>query len=201
MGLTFVSGWAGFPALFPHLPPGARFLAPFAGQDEAAVLAGLEPGGDALVAWSMGAHLVLRHRAVILPRFARVVLAAGFLRFTDFTPARVLRLMRRGLLADPAAVVRAFHDKCGVTPAPMPDGVAAEELAAGLDFLAVSAADPAPVSGCGAGHVLLVHGLDDAVVPPEAAQRCLEALPGARLEILRNGHFLPLPLLLEWAGV
>ncbi len=195
MSLTVVSGWAGFPALFPDLPAGTRLLTPFAGLDEAAVLAGLDPGGDELLAWSTGAHLVLKHRHALLPRFGRILLAAPFLRFADCAPQRVVRLMRRGLLADPAGVVRAFHEKCGAVPAPIPAGVRVEELAAGLDFLLESeAAEEPPVP---AAHLVVVHGLADAVVPLAAARRCLAALPGAALRLADGGHFLPGAVLLE----
>lgn len=198
MGLTFVSGWAGFPALFPDFPGGARFLAPVAGLDEAGVLAALERGGDFLLAWSTGAHLVLKHRALVLPRYERVVLAAPFLSFTGFTPARVLRLMRRALAADPTGTVAAFHAKCGAAPVPVPGDVAPAELDAGLAFLAESATDAAP--RVPADHVLVLHGADDAIVPAEAVRRCLEALPGARFLTLEGGHFVPLSVLLEAAG-
>ncbi|MES9996185.1 alpha/beta hydrolase [Desulfovibrio aminophilus] len=198
MDLTFVSGWAGFPALFPDFPGRARFLAPFAGLDEAGVLVTLERGGEALLAWSTGAHLVLKHRALVLPRYERVVLAAPFLSFTGFTPARVLRLMRRALAADPAGTVATFHATCGTAPAPIPGDVTPAELDAGLAFLAESSADPAP--GVPAAHVLVLHGADDAIVPAEAARSCLEALPGARFLALEGGHFVSLSVLLEAAG-
>ncbi|MCM0756543.1 alpha/beta hydrolase [Desulfovibrio aminophilus] len=197
MDLTFVSGWAGFPALFPDVPGDARFLAPFAGLDEAGVLAGLERGGDLLLAWSTGAHIALKHRERILPRYGRVVLAAPFLHFSSFTPARVLRLMRRALAADPVGTVAAFHAKCGAAPTPLPGDVAPAELDAGLAFLAESSADPAP--GVPAAHVLVLHGADDAIVPAEAARSCLEALPGARFLALEGGHFLLFSVLLEAA--
>lgn len=195
MDLTFVSGWAGFPALFPDLPDGTLFLAPFAGRGEAEILAALEPGGDALLACSTGAHLALKHRRTLFPRFARIVLAAPFLRFADCVPDRVVRLMRRGLLADPAKVVRAFHEKCGARPEPLPVGAGADELEAGLDFLLESQADERPDTE--AGHVLLVRGADDALVPEAAVRRCLPALPGASFRTLPGGHFLPGAALLE----
>lgn len=194
MSLAFVSGWGGFPALFPDLPAGTRFLTPFAGHGEAEILAALEPGGDALLAWSTGAHLAFKHRRSLFPRFGRIILAAPFLRFSDCVPDRVVRLMRRGLLADPAAVVRAFHEKCGAAPQPIPGDVSAEELATGLDFLLESVADEEPDQDA---DVLLVRGTDDALVPESALRRCLAALPGATFRSLPGGHFLPGTALLE----
>jgi pimeloyl-ACP methyl ester carboxylesterase len=195
MDLSFVSGWAGFPALFPDLPAETLFLTPFAGHSEADILAALAPGGDALLAWSTGAHLALKHRRALFPRFGRVVLAAPFLRFAHCVPDRVVRLMRRGLLADTAGVVRAFHEKCGVAPRPIPAGVTAEDLAAGLDFLLESEAGGRPDQE--AAHVLLVRGADDALVPESAVRACLAALPGAECRTLPGGHFLAGAALLE----
>ncbi len=65
-----------------------------------------------LLAWSTGAHLVLKHRAALFPLFSRLILAAPFLSFTDHVPAAKVKLMIRGLKRDPEAVVRDFHALC-----------------------------------------------------------------------------------------
>ena len=207
----FVSGWAGFPQLFPDLfterPPGApgrcRFVLPFvhrvggsaadlsaAPTDEAAVLATILTAPEpVLAAWSTGAHMVLRRAADILPRFERVVLFAPFLRFTDHVAPRVLRLMQRGFRNDPAKVVADFHVACDAPPAVFDAAsllpALAGDLARGLEYLGESVADFEPLD---APHVIIVHGAADAIVPPAASRKVAERLRGARLVETPGGH-------------
>ncbi len=195
MNLTFVTGWAGYPEQFPEISRRATVFTPFTVHGEDEILSALAAGRGTLLAWSTGAHMVLKHFAAILPRFDRIVLAAPFLRFTDHVPERLLARMIRGMERDPEKTLAAFYANCGeeAPPASRPEHAAA--LLAGLEYLRVSkAALPEPLE---AGQVVLIHGIEDRIVPPAASDALLPRLPGARQYLADCGHKIPEVLLLE----
>ncbi|WP_147822525.1 alpha/beta fold hydrolase [Salidesulfovibrio onnuriiensis] len=188
MSLTFVSGWAGYPELYPGLAKRAEFLLPFVGMDERTIVRQLQRGGDTLMAWSTGAHMVLKYWRAIEPHFGRIVLAAPFLDFTSFTPERVVRLMLRQFGKDPGAVLHQFLKNCGCPRTVACDPAHAEPLAQGLRYLLESRAHPAHSGG---HKVVLVHGQHDRIVAPEASEDILQHLHGARFLALPCGHWIP----------
>lgn len=154
-GLLFLSGWAGYPELFPRLAPAlvraGTFLQPFAPDPEEAVLArlvalarGAGPGAGrrpSLVAWSTGGHLALKHRRALFPLFSRIVLASAFPRFTDHVPPARVKAMIRGLRRDPAATLAEFYALCALATDP-------EVADPGTEVAdpALEAADPTPAA-------------------------------------------------------
>jgi alpha-beta hydrolase superfamily lysophospholipase len=260
----FLSGWSGYPELFPALAPplvaAGRFLVPFGPEGEEETVARLaalardlgparasdpdtqdrliEPNGPdeaepdpaqkqqrppigrqnarpLLLAWSTGAHLVLKHRAALFPLFSRLILAAPFLSFTDHVPAAKVKLMIRGLKRDPEAVLRDFHALCrargeqpgtsqneekntkiGDGPASfVPDHVPA--LIQGLEFLLESRvpAPGLPFAGVKGPDIVLVRGDGDAVVPAQACRDSAALLAAEgflpRVLVGLHGHLPP----------
>lgn len=195
MRLTFAAGWAGYPEQFPEISRKASVWTPFTRHGEEEILSALAAGEGRLLAWSTGAHMVLKNLGAILPRYERIVLAAPFLRFTDHVPERLLARMIRGMERDPAGTLAAFYANCGeeAPPSFRPDD--AQALLAGLEYLRVSEA-VLPES-LEAGHVVLIHGSKDRIVPFAASEELHSRLPGARLHAVASGHKIAENLLLE----
>lgn len=198
-GVVFVSGWAGYPALMPRVAEIARFITPFAGEDcgEDAVLRAMLEGGDVLAAWSTGAHMALKHRAEVFPRYGRVLLFAPFLDFCAHVDPEVLRTMRRTLLAEgPVRTVRAFWRNCGLRGVdfepPLGHGVT---LAAGLDYLLGSRVRLSPDED--GSRVRILHGAGDRVVPVAIGGEIASLLAGAWRSIMDFGHCPPEGLILD----
>ncbi|ACV68338.1 alpha/beta fold hydrolase [Desulfohalobium retbaense] len=192
----FLSGWAGPPGLFPDLASEVYFLQPFIDGPEETIIPSLS-GGPLLLAWSTGAHMVLKHTTTIFPLFAHIVLIAPFLAFTDGFPPRLLRRMQQGLAANQAATLAQFYRNCGIrqTAALVRQSPASqtETLYAGLDYLLRSQApDQHRVPH---GHVCLVLPQQDRIVPPKAAERVRRALPRASVRRPETGHYVPEPIL------
>lgn len=181
----FVHGWAGTPRLWN--PVRADLCARGVAAADMVTEVPLEGTGRPLIGigHSLGAAWLLTHG----PTLAGFVAINGFTRFT-FTPdfpagthPRILKQMRRRLLADPSAVLGDFHARAGLPlPNDLPD---VETLAAGLDLLG-SIDARAAFADLSVPHVALCGG-DDLIVPPEQSRDSFPdpvMVPGA-------GHALP----------
>lgn len=194
MNLTFVSGWAGYPQLYPTLAGQGTFILPFVDGSERAIVRQLGLGGDVLVAWSLGAHMVLKYWRAIEPHFGRIILAASFLDFTVFIPENVLPDMTSRFGMYPEGVVREYLDLCGC-PRKAPFMAGDEKpLAEGLGYLMQSRAHPVHSGG---HKVTLVHGQFDRIIPPEGSEDVLQHLSGAQFLALPCGHWIPEQNLLD----
>lgn len=149
MRIAWIGGWGIAPEeLRPlavaHAPDAEHVLyVPVMGAPE------LTSGCDALVAWSLGAHLALEaaSRGVRLP--SKTMLIAPFTSFCREHGAcgkvseTQVRYLRRWMESDPAAALADFRSRAGLPPADSPGlPYPSDELLAGLDVLA----QPAGVS-------------------------------------------------------
>ncbi len=187
---AFVSGWAGYPALYPRLAELLDFFTPFSDGGEQALAERLT-GGEVLAAWSTGAHMVLRLRETLLPRYRKVVLAAPFVCFYDYVPKETVRAMLDAVRAEgPRRTVRAFWRNCGLTGAlpevPRDDAPA---LAAGLEYLLTSRAVLA--LGEDGAKVRVLHGGSDRIVPLAASSHVAGLLSGSWRSLIDAGHYVP----------
>ncbi len=189
MQLTFISGWAGFPQLYPQLSAGSCFVTPFFQHTGDDVREAIVAGGDTLVGWSTGAHLILSHLEQAQRAFSRIILVAPFLAFSDSVSPRVLKRMKLRLKQDPENTVSDFWQLCGLkSSCPQLDARQVGQLAAGLDFLASSAIiSPLPV----AQNLTLVHCSKDQVVSETAFAAVAEALPAAEMRKVATPHLVP----------
>ena len=215
--------WAGLRAQFDpgwsiHAPdlPGHGSAAP-AGPTLAAwadALLPAIPDGAIVVGWSLGAMLAL-HLAECAPqKVARLALIGATPRFvqgqdwTDALPADTLADFRRGFDLDPAATQRRF-----VALQSLGDASRRDVSAALTDALTPCDAGHLPALATGLVHlaetdqrelirrirqpVRLLHGSDDRLMPVAAAEWLADALPHARLTVLKQcGHapFLSRPV-------
>lgn len=193
--VAFVSGWAGYPELFPRLSELVEFITPFADGSEDEIVARLAEGGDVLAAWSTGAHLVLKHRAELLSRWRRVLLFSPFMNFCVHVDRAVVAKMAEAVRGEgPARTVRAFWRNCGAPKTEFTHEDDAPALAAGLDYLMQSSTVLDPEES--GRNVRIVHGADDAIVPVSAGSDVASLLRGAWISIMAHGHYPPEDLLL-----
>lgn len=167
------------------------------------------PRDQALVVrggWSLGGLRALHEVVAGHSPATHLVLLAGTARFCAGAdgwpglPEANLRALQRQFARDPREALVGFHRLCAGPNAPaelihertgISLNMGTETLAAGLHTLATLDLRDA-LAKCRI-PVLIVHGMRDAVIPVEAAERMLEALPLAKLvRHVQAGHDLPL---------
>lgn len=196
--ICFLSGWAGYRELFPcwgglpcfHVP-----FSPHGEQELREILLALDED-QTLVAWSTGAHMILKWGRDFIDRFARVVLVAPFLDFTACLPKGIISNMQKRLDREGPGVLTAFYANCGVPGDPgVPlEEVHVDQLIKGLAFLARSRCNPDLLAHVQT-PVHLVHGSKDRIVPRKAFARVGSLLPRARVHCFSCGHYVPEHLL------
>jgi len=185
----FVSDWAGYPELFPNLADEYEFMLPFVRHSEGEIFERLDGArGGTLMAWGIGAHIVLKRWNRVVPNFDRIVLIAPFLAFTDYASEKVVRHMIRNMRQDAQQEVRLFHKKCGFPGKLTIPERDFEGLFAGLEYLRSSRAMP---SHMGAEKTTIIHGEHDRIVNLHASEDIWEIMPKATYTALPYGHWIP----------
>jgi pimeloyl-[acyl-carrier protein] methyl ester esterase len=195
--VLIISGWAhGVDAI---RPMGDKL----AGQFEVQLLTGAQvlsekkiPDADYIITGSMGGLLAMEllpescQKLVLISSTAKFCAAEGY---PYGTPEKILKRMILQLKRNPAPVLQDFFrnvhhpNKCH-TCAGVTDSL--ESLIAGLEYLLTSdSRTKVPTIKI---PVLLLHGTDDRIIPPSAAEWLHEHLPDSRLKVFENdGHALP----------
>ena len=187
MRVTFVSGWAGLPCLYPHIARQVDFLVPFFSHSPAQIEQALAAECELLIGWSTGAHLILKQLEFAQCQARRILLIAPFLDFSSCVAPRIVRRMRQRLLREAEATVEDFWMRCGSSGQACPQlrGEQREALAAGLEFLNSSRAEPAAIA---TSRLTLVRCQDDQLVPEAAFQTTLGALGHASVTSIAAAH-------------
>lgn len=188
---AFVSGWAGYSWLYPELSRTLDFIVPFVDEDEQGLARRLACGGEVLVGWSTGAHMVLRLRETLFPLFRRVVLAAPFVAFYDYVPRDTVQAMLDAVRAEgPQRTARAFYRNCGVRGElpEVPQGHASA-LERGLEYLLRSRAVLA--LGEDGAKLRVLHGGADRIVPLSASAHVAGLMSGSWRSLVDAGHYVP----------
>lgn len=184
---VFISGWCGYPELFGDFASGFEFVVPFVTHSLQDIEELIAKGGRNLFAWSTGAYLMLDR--IERPPFTNIVLVSPFMKFTKYTPARVLETMIRRFADVPAQVVADFYKSCGCDTGHVPDERHFHINLNGLKFLLRTEIDEIDWDIDG---VTLLHGLDDRIVSVEASRDINWMYPSSRLvEVHSAGHFIP----------
>ena len=156
------------------------------------------PPADYIITGSMGGLLAMEllpascRKLVLISSTARFCAGEGY---PCGTPEKIMRRMIRQLKRNPAAVIEEFyknvhfpHRQSRQAVTPCHDST--DDLAAGLDYLLASdvRARLADIKI----PVLLLHGEDDRIIPPTAAEWLHDHLPDSHLKVFKNdGHALP----------
>lgn len=201
MSTIFLSGWAGFAPLFPTLSKQTEFIVPFSLDsegvlDEQRIVRRLSTGGETLMAWSMGAHMVLKHWRFISGLFRHIVLIAPYYEFTSFVSEQGVRGMLCGWKVAPQRVVSTFLARCGYAQSvPLPAKLFGP-LEQGLEYFLHSQAHAAHLLS-GGPKVTLVHGEQDMLIRPDGSEDVMLTMHGARFEGVATGHWVPERFLLD----
>ena len=198
--ICFLSGWAGYRDLFPGLADIEHFYVPFSplGEDELREIFLHRIRAQTLVAWSTGAHMVLKWGDAVLKRFSRIVLVAPFLDFTRCLPVRSIRKMQNRLINEGACAVGEFYATCGLPLGGcMPrEAVRISELVVGLEYLLHSHCTPDLAAGIGK-NLHLVHGVKDRIVPSRVFDEVCSFFPLASVHPFCCGHIVAESLFLS----
>ncbi|KAA0259463.1 hypothetical protein FHQ18_00880 [Deferribacter autotrophicus] len=162
MSLIFVSGWAGFSYLYPNFSKFGIFITPFSVDfDEEKTVNFLKSqGGEILIGWSTGAHIILKELETISKNFQSIILIAPFLDFISFTKEKILDIMIENFKSNPEKVIKNFITKCGANYH-FTEKYNTELMLTGLEFLKKSKI----------GHIhktnnlFVIHGKKDKIVP------------------------------------
>ncbi|MGE4268280.1 MAG: alpha/beta fold hydrolase [Deferribacterales bacterium] len=182
---VFVSGWCGFEELFGSFADRFELIVPFRDEVNFEKLSGRN-----LVCWSTGANLALKAGNL---NFDNIILVSPFIRFTDYTPERVLKLMIKKFRAVPDAVIKDFLTACGCPEIDLPKMLDYQALGKGLEYLL----DSGEGIQLQRPEMTVIHGADDAVVNA-ASGRAVAERSGAKFVSVKCGHFVPPEIISEY---
>jgi pimeloyl-ACP methyl ester carboxylesterase len=183
---VFISGWCGMPELFGDFAGEFEFIVPFVTHSLQQMQEVVDKGGVNLFAWSTGSYLMLEQAK--RPDFENIVLVSPFMKFTNYTPAKVVERMIKKFTDAPVAVVAYFFRNCGAETCPVYDPRMFHILLHGLRFLLRT--DITDIDWDIDG-VTLIHGTDDQIVSIEASRDIHFRHPCRLTEVEGGGHFIP----------
>lgn len=154
------------------------------------------PKADRVVGWSMGGMLAMELLPITCRRLVLLSSTARFCTIDGYdcgVPQKVLRHMIAQLKRDPAAVIKEFYTNSN-TPEPALAAAGVQtpvnQLIEGLEYLLV--ADLRRKIPQIKIPVLLLHGGNDRIIPPEASVWLAQHLPNAAsIPLPGEGHHLP----------
>ncbi len=173
----FVSGWCGFPELFGSFSGRFNFRVPFFDDMDGV----FQMTGKNLVCWSTGANLALKNEML---KFDNIILVSPFIRFTDFTPVKILNRMIKKFESEPDAVISDFLTACGAESVSV--SYDRDRLKSGLEYL-LDSGDGVCLKG---KNIKIIHGEDDAVVPVKAGEEIAEMLDCELIRVKGGQHFI-----------
>jgi hypothetical protein len=190
----FISGWAGPRFLFPKLAESCTFVAPFLPQAQKDITARMEENFSRIIAWSTGAHIVLKHPELWADK--EIILLAPFLHLPNSVPAWALKDMQKGMHERPKQVINDFWTKCGIKNSSVKD-MDFKSLAKGLEFLRTSKTGlpqkPPP-------NMTLVRASRDRIVNFKKERTHWPEAWVNRFHVAQSGHFFPETEITRWMG-
>lgn len=184
----FISDWAGYPELYPKTASQFEFVLPFLTHSEEDIFHRIDKGGTTLIAWSLGAHIVLKRWERAVSQFDNILLMAPFLSFSDYQSEMKPDTMSKFIRTTPDKAVRQYQVLSGYPGAVKVKGEDREGLLKGLEFMHSSRAMP---SHHGAQKTTIIHGEYDRIIPPLASEDIWEIMPEATFISLTHSHWIP----------
>ncbi|MDK2922288.1 MAG: hypothetical protein PWR24_1845 [Desulfonauticus sp.] len=195
--LTFISGWAGWPNLYPLISQKGNFVVPFEDLWPRDFPQFFQQNQfHLLIAWSTGAHLCLKYLKAIKSEY--LFLIAPFKDFSQHISPLWLQKTKQNLLQNPSFTLHKFYKRIGVNLNFSPTPSQVENLAKGLNFLLTSRltelSKPQNIK-----HLYLLYGQRDKLISAEEITRLAAELELGQGEVilLDQGHFLPQEQLLH----
>ncbi|GLI53844.1 alpha/beta fold hydrolase [Thermodesulfovibrio yellowstonii] len=182
----FISGWAGFREALGNIPEEWNFVCPFIDFNEEELISFLrEKSGQTVVGWSTGGHIILKNLKFFADRFEKIIVVAGFIKFTKYVNSRVLRRMIDRMAKKPEDVVKEFLISAGCNSL-FPKFEKAK-LIEGLNFLISSEVVDFPQIK---GKLILIHGIHDRILPVDALKELNTVFPFAKSFLLSRPHWI-----------
>lgn len=183
----FISGWAGFREALGDIPQQWYFICPFIDFDEEGILSFLEDkSGDSVVGWSTGGHIVLKNFEFFSKRFRKIIIVAGFNRFTDYVNSKILKKMQKKMELNPDSVIKDFLINAGCSCV-FPPNIDYKKLIKGLEFLLTSKIDLT----CSSFHeLILIQGINDRILPIKAIEDLKTIFPFAKTYKVEGPHWI-----------
>lgn len=186
----FISGWAGFKEAL-QIPEDWHFIIPFLDYDEEGILNFLKnKSGSIAIGWSTGGHIVLKQIDFFAERFEKIIIIAGFKKFTDYVNPKIINRMINKMQSDPETVVRDFLINAGCKPF-LPENINKDALIEGLRFLLKSEISVF-TSYKNILNLSLFHGSIDKILPPKALYDLKNLFPSAELTVIDAPHWISL---------
>ncbi|MDQ7031155.1 MAG: hypothetical protein Q9M37_00340 [Desulfonauticus sp.] len=166
--LMFVSGWAGFPEFFPTFSQNYIFIIPFITHaPEEIILQINKTNPTYLLAWSTGAHIILKHINEITVK--QIFLISPFIHFPDFVDTSILDKMELNIKKHPMRILKNFFKKAGFPEIDfhikkINTKNLIENLAQGLIFLKHSKVDILKLD-LNCKKLYLIHSKKDRIIP------------------------------------
>jgi hypothetical protein len=193
---VFISGWGGYPAMFEHIPKVTNFCIPFIHSDKY-IEDTISAGGDIIVGWSTGAHILSKAVWRYIDRWKKVILVAPFSDFTNSFSKKALDIMIKSLNTDFLGTMENFYLKCGFRGKIKLNLEDIFKLETGLEFLKHSKVD----KGCNSVKINILYGNEDKIVKRKEIDTVLNLFENARFIELCQPHFIDEKVIIKYAGL
>jgi len=182
----FISGWAGFRQAL-DVPQEWHFIVPFIDFDEEGILKLLSnKSGSILIGWSTGGHIVLKNLDFFSERFEKIIIVAGFKRFTNYVNQRIIRKMIQKMEIEPESVIKEFLKNVGAKPY-VPENIDKKTMIKGLEFLINSNFINQNIIF---KNLTFIHGREDIILPLKALYDLKALFKGCSFFVVEGSHWI-----------
>lgn len=184
----FISGWAGFKEALGDIPEDWHFINPFLDFDEEILNFLQDKSGKIAVGWSTGGHIILKNINFFSERFKKIIVVAGFKKFTNYVNPRLIKRMILKMKTQPEEVINNFLINAGCKPL-IPKGVNYKKLIHGLEYLLSSELAFSDVN-CVFENLTFIQGMNDKILPIKALEDLKEIYPFAQVYYVEKNHWI-----------
>ncbi|MCX7724128.1 MAG: hypothetical protein N2042_02635 [Thermodesulfovibrio sp.] len=183
----FISGWAGFKEALGYIPEDWHFINPFIDLDEKEIINILKyKSGNTVVGWSTGGHIILKNLLFFSERFRKIIVIAGFRKFTYYVKPRIISRMIQKMQTEPEIVIKDFLVNAGCNPL-FPEKVDYKKLINGLEFLLFSEVSYLQSE---ITNLILIQGINDKILPINALEDLKILYPYAKTFLIAKSHWI-----------
>lgn len=190
---VFISGFGGYKSLFPLISSESDFFIPFINDSEN-IQDAVNSGGNILMGWSTGAHLISKSIPSLKNRWNKIVLVAPFDDFTKSFGVRVIDAMIKGLDEDFHKTMGLFYKKCGIKGGFVANPSDKNSLKEGLEFLKYSKV----TEGSSLENITIIHGCNDEIAKRSAVLGLLRLFRNSKFMEVDQPHFISENILMRF---
>jgi len=188
----FISDWSFTKEYFPNISTKFTFLEPFIDKMEY-VLDEVGNGGEILIGWSAGAHIISKFINTFYLKWKKIILISPYLDFTESFSRENIDIIIKGLNKDFAKTIKYFHAKAGVIPIDYPSEKYLSSLIDGLNYLKSSKI----TEGAPAKNILVVYGCADQLIKRKSILNFLSSFKNSNFMDIDQPHYIPEEIILN----